>query len=49
VGDVLSYLAAGMSMEEILDDFPSLVREDILACLEFAAARERKSFSGTAA
>lgn len=49
VGDVLSYLAAGMSTEEILDDFPSLEREDILASLEFAADRERKVFTCTAA
>jgi uncharacterized protein (DUF433 family) len=41
VYDVLSYLAAGMSIEEILDDFPSLQREDILACLSYAADRER--------
>ena len=41
VGDVLSYLAAGMSEAEILSDFPSLTREDIRACLAFAADRER--------
>ena len=41
VGDVLSYLAAGMSEEEILEDFPSLAREDIRACLAFTADRER--------
>ena len=41
VGDVLSYLAAGMSEAEILGDFPSLTREDIRACLAFAADRER--------
>ena len=41
VYDVLSYLAAGMTAEEILDDFPSLTREDILACLSYAADRER--------
>ena len=37
VDDVLSYLAAGMTIDEILDDFPSLTREDILACLAYAA------------
>lgn len=42
VGDVLSYLAGGMSEDEILDDFPQLSREDILACLAFAADRERR-------
>ena len=41
VGDVLDYLAGGMSIEEILSDFPDLTREDILACLAFAADRER--------
>jgi uncharacterized protein (DUF433 family) len=41
VGDVLSYLAAGMSKDEILADFPSLARDDIHACLACAADRER--------
>jgi uncharacterized protein (DUF433 family) len=41
VYDVLSYLAAGMSVDEILSDFPSLTREDILASLSYAADRER--------
>ena len=40
VYDVLSYLASGMSEQEILSDFPELTREDILACLSFAADRE---------
>ena len=34
---VLSYLAADMNIEEILKDFPELTREDILACLSYAA------------
>ncbi len=42
VQDVLEYLASGMTEEEILDDFPDLTREDIQACLAFAADRERK-------
>ena len=42
VYDVLSYLAAGMSPAEILDDFPYLTQEDIQACLAFAAERERR-------
>jgi uncharacterized protein (DUF433 family) len=37
VYDVLSYLAGGMTVEEIIDDFPALTREDILACLSYAA------------
>ncbi|MGD0872028.1 MAG: DUF433 domain-containing protein [Bryobacteraceae bacterium] len=42
VYDVLDYLAAGMTEDEILHDFPDLTREDIRACLAFAADRERK-------
>ena len=42
VGDVLSYLASGMREDQILADFPQLTREDIRACLAFAADRERK-------
>lgn len=41
VYDILSYLAAGMSVAEILADFPDLTIEDIQACLAFAADRER--------
>ncbi|MCX6236216.1 MAG: DUF433 domain-containing protein [Bacteroidia bacterium] len=41
VYDVLEYLASGMSFEEILDDFPYLQKEDILACLSFAANKEK--------
>lgn len=44
VYDVLSYLAAGMSTDDILNDFPSLTRDDILACLSYAAERERQTF-----
>jgi uncharacterized protein (DUF433 family) len=42
VYDVLDYLASGMSEEDILADFPDLTRDDIRACLAFAADRERK-------
>jgi uncharacterized protein (DUF433 family) len=42
VGDVLGYLASGMTHAEILSDFPYLTEEDIRACLAFAADRERK-------
>ena len=45
VYDVLDYLASGMSEEEILSDLPDLEPEDIRACLEFAADRERKLVS----
>lgn len=42
VYDVLSYLASGMTYKELLDDFPYLTQEDILACLSYAAERERQ-------
>jgi uncharacterized protein (DUF433 family) len=42
VRDVLDYLAGGMSVDEILADFPDLTVEDIRACLAFAADRERR-------
>jgi uncharacterized protein (DUF433 family) len=45
VYDVLEYLASGMSEEEILADFPDLTREDIRACLAFAADRDRRLVS----
>lgn len=41
VYDVLSYLAAGMTPEQILADFPYLVADDIRVCLSYAADRER--------
>jgi uncharacterized protein (DUF433 family) len=49
VGDVLSYLAGGMSEEAILADFPSLKGEDVRACLAYAAERERILWSLPAA
>lgn len=42
VGDILDYFAAGMSREEILDDFPELTEEDIQACFEYAARTQRR-------
>jgi uncharacterized protein (DUF433 family) len=42
VYDVLGWLASGMSVEEILSDFPELSDEDIKACLSYAAEREHK-------
>lgn len=42
VQDVLEYLASGMTETEILADFSELTRDDIHACLSFAADRERK-------
>jgi uncharacterized protein (DUF433 family) len=45
VSDILEYLAAGMSEEQILADFPDLTAEDIRAALAFAAERERRLFA----
>jgi uncharacterized protein (DUF433 family) len=45
VGDVLGYLAGGMTEAEVLANFPQLTHEDILACLAFAAERERRLVS----
>jgi uncharacterized protein (DUF433 family) len=42
VYDVLEYFASGMSIEELLDDFPDLERDDVLAALAFAVDRERR-------
>ncbi len=42
VGDVLGWLAAGMSHQQILEDYPELTEADIRACLSFAADRERR-------
>ena len=42
VNDVLDWLASGMSEAEILDDYPELTRDDIRACLAFAADREHQ-------
>ena len=42
VADVLGWLAAGMSHEQILADYPELTEDDIRACLAYAADRERR-------
>jgi uncharacterized protein (DUF433 family) len=44
VYDILNMLADGMSYEEIIDDFPKITRNDILACLAFVAERENNLF-----
>lgn len=41
VYDVLAMLAQGMTTEQVLEDFPELEKEDVIACLAFAAERER--------
>jgi uncharacterized protein (DUF433 family) len=43
VYDILGDLAAGMTIEEILKDFPKLTAHDIYASLEFAANAEKRS------
>ncbi|MEO0406534.1 MAG: DUF433 domain-containing protein [Cyanobacteria bacterium P01_A01_bin.135] len=45
VYDVLSYLASGVTYAEILEDFPYLTQADILACLQYAADRERQTIA----
>jgi uncharacterized protein (DUF433 family) len=42
VYEVLEYLASEMTEAEILDDFPDLTREDLKACIAYAAERERR-------
>ena len=48
VYDVLGYLAGGNSEAELLEDFPDLTHEDVLAVLAFAAARERRLVAAVA-
>ena len=43
VGDILGYLAGGMSEAELLADFPQLTQDDIRTCLTYAAERERRT------
>lgn len=49
VGDVLGYLAGGMSEAQILADFPQLTADDVRACLAYAAERERRTVTTPAA
>ncbi len=42
VADVFDYLGGGMTITEVLDDFPDLSAEDIQACFAFAADRDRR-------
>lgn len=43
VYDILEYLASGMTIDQIIHDFPELTKDDILACLSYAADREKRS------
>jgi uncharacterized protein (DUF433 family) len=47
VSDVLGWLAAGMTHEQILSDYPELTEQDIRACLAYAADRERRVITAT--
>jgi uncharacterized protein (DUF433 family) len=49
VYDVLEYLAGGTTDAQLLEEFPALTAEHIRAALAFAAARERRLASGSAA
>ncbi len=42
VYDVFDWLASGMTENEILEDFPELTHEDILACFAYASQKEKK-------
>lgn len=44
VGDILGWLASGMTVKEILADFEELTEKDIYATLSFAADRENKIY-----
>jgi len=43
VYDILEMLADGMDMDDIMQDFPTLTKDDILAALKYAADREHKT------
>jgi uncharacterized protein (DUF433 family) len=47
VADVLGWLAAGMSQQQIVADYPELTEDDIRACLAYAADRERRLLTAT--
>ena len=49
VGDVLGYLAGGMPEADLLQAFPQLDHEAVLACLGYAAERERRTLTVPAA
>lgn len=49
VYDVLKMLAGNMSISEIIEDFPELTQDDILACLAYASDRERRTITDGAA
>ena len=44
VNDILGWLAAGMTVQDILNDFDELTETDIYAALSYAADRENKIY-----
>lgn len=42
---ILEFLAAGDSIEDVLEEYPSLSREDVLACLQFSAELMKHQFN----
>ncbi len=42
VADIFDYLGGGMTVAEVLDDFPDLTADDVQACFAFAADRDRR-------
>ena len=44
VGDILGWLASGMKIEEIIEDFPELEENDIYAALRYAADKENRTY-----
>lgn len=49
VGDVLGYLAAGTTEANLLQQFPQLTHDDLLACFAYAAEREQRTLTVPAA
>src|SRR4051812_7493299 len=45
VYDVLTYIKSGMSVEDVLLDFPELIREDVLACIDYVADTGQWTYS----
>ncbi|MDB5327720.1 MAG: hypothetical protein JWM57_3289 [Phycisphaerales bacterium] len=44
-GTVLEFLAAGDSIDDVLADYPTLTREDVLACLDYSARLMKHHYS----
>ncbi len=41
---ILDFLASGMSVEEVLEDYPDLSRQDVLACIAYGAEMSRERY-----